>query len=72
MNRMLFVRLKEFSFRLFVKVYRYPVGTRKFHGISVDHKRFGILVYLDGETADDKHIHRLSKLPLVNGSFLRT
>ena len=45
---MLSVSVKEFSFHLFVKVYCYPVGTRKFHGISVDHKRFGILAYFNG------------------------
>ena len=48
MNWMLSVRVKEFSFHLFVKVYHYPVSTRKFHGSSVDHKRFGILVYFNG------------------------
>ena len=49
MNRMLSVRVKEFSFQLFVKGYGYPVGTRKLHGISVDHKRFGILVFISME-----------------------
>ena len=48
MNRMFSVRVKEFSFHLFIKVYRYPVSTRKFPEISVNHKRFGILVYFDG------------------------
>ena len=48
MHWMFSVRVKEFSFHLFVKVYCFPVGTRKFHGISVDHKRFEILVYSDG------------------------
>ena len=42
------VRVKEFSFHLFVKVYRYPMSNRNFHWISVDHKRFGILVYFNG------------------------
>ena len=45
---MLSITVKELSFLLFVKVYCYPVSTRKFHGISVGHKRFGILVNFDG------------------------
>ena len=48
MNWMFSVRVKEFSFHLFLKVYPYPVSTRKFHRISIDHKRFGTLVYFDG------------------------
>ena len=45
---MVSVIVKEFSFHLFIKVYSYPMSTRKFNGISVNHKQFGILVYFNG------------------------
>ena len=70
MNPMLSLRVKEFSFHFFIKVYCYAVGTRKFHVISVDHKRFGILVYFDGRQLITS-IYTVAKLPLVNGYFVR-
>ena len=69
---MLSVRVKEFSFDLVMKVYRYPVSTRKFDGISVNHKRFGILIYFDGSKLITIQAYTPEKLPLVNGSLVRT
>ena len=45
MNRMLFVRVKEFSFHFFVNVYCYPVGTRKFMGSVLTTKDLGYSLF---------------------------
>ena len=70
MNQMLSVRVEKFLFHLFIKVYRYPVSTRKFHGISVNHEQFGILVI--SMEVNSSQAYTPEKLPLVNGSFVST